>query len=71
MATALIVTFTAYNRDHTGDDSIAGVTSQTLTFVDVGPAQKALAAIQEQYNGLVRRDAYVVVDGTILKDVVI
>lgn len=68
MATALIVTFTAYKWDPDGYYSCdpVGITSQTLTFVDIGPAQKALEAIQNEHAN----SMYSVV-GTILKDVVI
>lgn len=68
MATALIVTFTAthINRE-TGYTEVVGVTSQTLTFVDVKPAERALEAIKETHA----RIGDLAVEGTILKDVVI
>lgn len=68
MATALIVTFMAVqtNRE-TGHVDVIGVSSQTLTFVDVGPAEKALTAIKATYAHAC--DLHV--EGTILKDVVI
>lgn len=68
MATALIVTITAFKWNEEGYYSCdpAGITSQTLTFVDVGPAQKALDAISASYE-----QSQFEVRGTILRDVVI
>ena len=69
MATALIVTITAFKWDsengyYSCDPS--SITSETLTFVDVKPAEKALAAICDTYP-----QCQYEVKGTILKDVVI
>lgn len=67
MATALLVTFitTTPSGPSQGDQSVS-ITSQMLTFVDVGPAERALAALKEAHARLA-----VDVTGTILKDVVI
>jgi len=68
MATALVVTFTAIqvNRE-TGYNEVVGVSSQTLTFVDIKPAERALEAIKATHAPC----ADLFVAGTILKDVVI
>lgn len=68
MATALIVTITAFKWDANGYYSCdpASITSQTMTFVDVKPAERALEAISQNYP----QGPYEV-KGTILKDVVI
>lgn len=68
MATALIVTFTAIQVSReTGYNEVVGVSSQTLTFVDVKPAERALEAIKATHA----RCSDLLVEGTILKDVVI
>lgn len=67
MATALLLTFTAVGWTSESNQSVIGISSQTLTFVDVKPAERALAQIQEEHNRL----GNVIVQGVILKDVVI
>lgn len=66
MATALIVTFITTVPCGPDQGQTIAMSSQTLTFVDVGPAQKALDAIKEAY-----KDISVGITGVILKDVVI
>lgn len=67
MATALIVTFiTAAPCGSSQGGQSVSITSQTLTFVDIKPAERALEAIKEAHDHLC-----VDVIGTILKDVVI
>lgn len=67
MATALILTFTATRADSTGHIKPVGVSSQCLTFVDVGPAERALQALQYAHD----RIGDIIVTGVIVKDVVI
>lgn len=74
MATALMVTFTQFigdRRSTSGYDEPVGITSQCLTFVDVNPAQRALDAMKEHYESIADGDSFIVVTGTILKEVVI
>lgn len=68
MATALIVTIATlrYNEEHDYfTHEPISITSQTMTFVDIKPAQAALEAIEKAHG-----DKFIVT-GTILKDVVI
>lgn len=67
MATALMVTFTAVGWTNDGNQSVVGVSSQALTFVDVKPAERALEALIDEHNIL----GNIIVTGVILKDVVI
>lgn len=66
MATALMVTFiTTIPSGPDGSQSVS-ITSQTLTFVDVKPAERALQALKDAHAHLC-----VDITGTILKEVVI
>ena len=66
MATALIVTFITTVPAGPGSSQSVSMTSQTLTFVDVKPAERALQAIKEAHDHLC-----VDITGAIVKDVVI
>lgn len=66
MATALMLTFTAISYDG-AQMVVVGVSSQCLTFVDVGPANKALESIIAEHEVL----SNIIVTGVVLKDVVI
>ena len=67
MATALMLTFTAVGWTSESNQSVVGVSSQSLTFVDVKPAERALEAIIKEHEFL----GNIIVTGVILKDVVI
>lgn len=67
MATALILTFTAITADPDGHMRVVGVSSQSLTFVDVKPAVRALEEVIKEHELL----GNIIVTGVILKDVVI
>ena len=71
MATALLVTFTAFNRDENGHDTMVGISSNTMTFVDVKPAERALDLLKVQFESTWTQEHWIRVDGTILKDIVI
>ena len=66
MATALMVTFIQYGSARGESPTAVSITSQTLTFVDVGPAEKALQQLVEAHRGLDTE-----ITGVILKDVII
>lgn len=70
MATGLLVTFTwvetSCERDTGAEQYRAAMSTQFMTFMDVGPAQKALDAIKDAH-----KDHNVAITGTIVKDIVI
>ena len=67
MATALMLTFTAVGWSDAGGQVVVGVSSQSLTFVAVKPAERALEEIIKEHELL----GNIIVTGVILKDVVI
>lgn len=66
MATALLVTITALRHNADGAIEPISVTSQTMTFVDIKPAEQALEAIKAAHT-----EAWYEVIGVIMKNVVI
>lgn len=63
MAIALLVTFEAVDSE-TG--AINSITSQTIPFIDNGPALRALEQIEKAYEG-----TWIQVRGVIVKDMII
>lgn len=63
MAIALLVTFEAIDSE-TG--AVNSITSQTIPFIDNGPALRALEQIEQAYEG-----TWIIVKGVILKDFII
>lgn len=63
MAIALLVTFEAIDAQ-TG--AVNSVSSQTIPFIDNGPALRALEQIEKAYEG-----TWIQVKGVIIKDMII